>query len=68
MPNYALDMHTTRGKANGRDVTHFLEEASRVEPLMEGYDDTYRKQLLELNSKPQQPPIKGAFEYNCWQE
>jgi replication-associated recombination protein RarA len=68
VPDYALDMHTTRGKANGKDVINFLEDASRVEPLMEGYDDTYRQQLLEMNQKPQQPPVNGAFEYNCWQE
>jgi len=68
VPDYALDMHTTRGKAGGKDVIHFLEEASRVEPVMEGYDDTYRQRLIELNKQPPQPPVKGAFEYNCWQE
>jgi replication-associated recombination protein RarA len=68
VPDYAVDMHTVRGKANGKDVIHFLEEASRVEPVMEGYDDTYRQRMIEMVKQPQQPPVEGAFEYNCWQE
>lgn len=68
IPDYALDMHTRRGQAMGRDVVHFLEEASKVIPQMEGYDDTYRQQMLEMNQKPQGPKAPGAFEYNSWQE
>lgn len=68
IPEYALDMHTRRGAAAGKDVVHFLEEASRVEPVMEGYDDTYRQQLLEMHRQPKTPPVSGAFEYNTWQE
>lgn len=35
VPDYALDMHTRRGREMGRDVYHFLTEASRVEPYYE---------------------------------
>jgi|LSQX01.3.fsa_nt_gb hypothetical protein len=35
IPSYALDMHTVRGRAMGRDMLHFLTEASRVEPELE---------------------------------
>lgn len=68
IPDYALDMHTRRGQAMGRDVVHFLEEASKVIPQMEGYDDTYRQQMLEMNKHDQGPKAPGAFEYNSWQE
>ncbi len=68
VPEYAYDMHTTKGKANGRDVIHFLEEASRVDPVMDGYDDHYRQMLIAEMKKPAQPHVEGAFEYNCWQE
>jgi hypothetical protein len=31
VPDYALDQHTSRGRAKGRSVIHFIEEASRIE-------------------------------------
>lgn len=68
IPDYAFDMHTRKGQAAGKDVIHFLEEASRVEPLMEDYDDSYRQKLLEEMKKPKKPSVPGAFEYNTWQE
>jgi replication-associated recombination protein RarA len=46
IPDYALDMHTRRGQEMGRDYTHFLNEASRVEPEMPGRDRTYLNRLL----------------------
>jgi replication-associated recombination protein RarA len=46
IPNYALDMHTRRGQEMGRDYSHFLNEASRVEPEMPGRDRTYLDRLL----------------------
>jgi len=48
IPDYAIDMHTIKGRAMGRDVFHFLEEASKVEPLWEGYDDGPRQALIAL--------------------
>ena len=48
IPDYAMDMHTIKGRAMGRDVFYFLEEASKVEPLWEEYDDSYRKTLYKM--------------------
>lgn len=56
IPDYAIDMHTIKGREMGRDVFYFLNEASKVTPLWEEYDDCYRQQLIkmceeELNQK-----------------
>ena len=48
IPDFAVDMHTIKGRAMGRDVFYFLDEASKVEPLWEGYDDSYRQQLYHI--------------------
>ena len=48
IPDYAVDMHTIKGRAMGRDVFYFLNEASKVEPLWEGYDDSYRQTLYKM--------------------
>ena len=48
IPDYAYDMHTDKGRAMGRDIIHFLESSSKVEPVMEGYDDTYRQRLIKM--------------------
>lgn len=48
IPDYAMDMHTIKGRAMGRDVFYFLNEASKVEPLWEDYDDSYRQTLYKM--------------------
>ncbi len=48
IPDYAIDMHTIKGQAMGRDVFYFLDEASKVMPLWEGYDDSYRQKLYQM--------------------
>lgn len=48
IPDYAMDMHTIKGREMGRDVFYFLNEASKVEPLLEEYDDSYRQQLIKM--------------------
>lgn len=48
IPDYAMDMHTIKGRAMGRDVFYFLDEASKVEPLWEEYDDSYRQTLRRM--------------------
>jgi replication-associated recombination protein RarA len=48
IPDYAVDMHTIKGRAMGRDVFYFLEEASRVIPQWEEYDDSYRQTLIQM--------------------
>ena len=70
IPDYAYDVHTVKGRAMGRDVMHFLDEASKVFPVMEGYDDTYRLKLKEVIKKEQEEniqPKEGSFTYNVWQ-
>lgn len=48
IPDYAIDMHTARGQALGRDVNHFLEIGSQVVPELEGRERTYRERVLAL--------------------
>jgi replication-associated recombination protein RarA len=48
IPEYALDMHTARGAALGRGITHFLEEGARVSPEWSERDRKYRDRLLEM--------------------
>jgi len=71
VPEYALDMHTRRGRAMGRDETHFLTDASKVIPELKSddikkiYNDylEYCKAEKEDPGKPEIPP----FDYNSWQ-
>jgi replication-associated recombination protein RarA len=46
IPDYALDQHTQRGREMGRARRHFYEEASRVEPELDGRDRTYLERLM----------------------
>jgi len=48
IPDYALDMHTRRGQEMGRDLLHFLTEASKVSPEMPGRDRSYLDRLIEM--------------------
>jgi len=69
IPDYALDKHTEKGRAMGRDFKHFLEEGSRLENEIE-VDENYRSRLLELLDKIEQEGpevVENAFVYNCWQ-
>ena len=64
----ALDKHTKRGKAMGRDSFHFFEKAALVTPQLEidnDYRDRYAKILAEY--KPEDA-VEGAFVYNKDQE
>ncbi|MGL4819169.1 MAG: hypothetical protein ACRC5C_04225 [Bacilli bacterium] len=67
IPDFALDKHTVRGAAMGRDSFHFLNEASKVIPQMEvdnEYKERYNK-ILEVY-KPENA-VPTAFKYNPWQ-
>lgn len=67
IPDYALDKHTIRGAAMGRDSFHFLNEASKVIPQMEvdnDYKERYEK-ILEVY-KPEEA-VETAFKFNSWQ-
>ena len=41
IPDFALDMHTEKGRAMGRDFKHFLAEGSRVENELQ-VDENYK--------------------------
>ncbi|WP_052702795.1 hypothetical protein [Paenibacillus beijingensis] len=71
VPDYALDVHTRRGKAAGKDVAHFLEEASKVIPQLEpdlyGYEEARQKQLEYARQPRKETPAAKPFVYNGWQ-
>lgn len=48
IPDYAIDMHTGRGIAQGRGPEDFWFEGSRVNPELVGRDDTYRQRILAI--------------------
>lgn len=47
IPDFALDMHTRRGQEMGKDVVHFLNEASKVFPEADIEND-YKERLVQL--------------------
>ena len=46
IPDYALDMHTARGQAMGRDFKHFISEGARINPELADRDASYLQKLL----------------------
>jgi replication-associated recombination protein RarA len=44
----ALDMHTRRGQAMGRDFDHWFTRGARVENELPGRDTTYRARILDM--------------------
>ncbi len=69
IPDFALDKHTAKGRAMGRDFKHFLEEGSWLENEIE-VDENYRSRLLELLDKIEKEApdmVENAFTYNSWQ-
>lgn len=50
IPDIALDKHTKRGRAMGRDSFHFLNEASQVFPQAEITND-YKERYAEILKK-----------------
>lgn len=67
VPDYALDKHTQRGQAMGRDSFHFLNEASKVIPQKEidnDYKERYAKILEEYDPEN---VVDLAFQFNGWQ-
>jgi len=69
IPDFALDKHTQKGRAMGRDFKHFLEEGSQLENEI-SVDENYRSRLLELLDKIEREKpemVEGAFIYDGWQ-
>jgi replication-associated recombination protein RarA len=48
IPDYALDMHTAQGQANGRGIRHFYEQGARVEPELPDRDRTYLRRMMDI--------------------
>ena len=48
IPDYALDMHTARGMAMGRDLRHFLEVGAQINSELPNRDKRYRERLLKI--------------------
>jgi len=68
IPDFAIDMHTEKGRSMGRDYKHFLAEGSRVENELK--EDEYKPKLLAMldrieREKPER--IGDMFTYNSWQ-
>ena len=67
IPDFALDMHTAKGREMGRDFKHFLAEGSRVENELP-VEENYKARLLALLDKiEEEEPVENAFSYNSWQ-
>lgn len=67
IPDIALDKHTVRGKAMGRDSVHFLNEASIVIPQKKvdnDYKECYRKILEKYDPDK---VVESAFKFDPWQ-
>jgi len=46
IPDYALDMHTRQGKAMGRGMLHFMEQATVLNPELLPRDKSYRDKIM----------------------
>jgi replication-associated recombination protein RarA len=49
IPDYALDMHTYRGKKVGRGIDHFFNEGAKLNN--QAFEDPYEKQAYEVLKK-----------------
>ncbi|MBM3272130.1 hypothetical protein FJY94_02500 [Candidatus Kaiserbacteria bacterium] len=48
MPDYAIDMHTERGRARGRGLAHYLREGAHLEHTCPHLPETYHSRLMSL--------------------
>ena len=55
IPDYALDMHTLRGKKMKRGFGHFFEEGSKLNN--EAFVDPYKKRAEEILLKYREPQV-----------
>ena len=67
IPDYALDKHTQRGQAMGRDSFHFLNEASKVYPKKEVDNDYKGRYAKILEEYDPENVVDSAFKFNGWQ-
>ena len=55
IPDYAIDMHTKKGKELGRGYYHFLEESSRINNIARNKDFKYLKELKKYAKRGIRP-------------
>lgn len=70
VPDYAYDMHTTKGREMGRNMIHFLTEASKVTPELENEEfKKIKEDYIEFckAEKSDEKSEKVPFTYNNWQ-
>jgi replication-associated recombination protein RarA len=48
IPEYALDMHTAQGQAQGRGLRHFFEEGAKLDPELPDRELTYHRRVMEM--------------------
>lgn len=64
VPDVALDRHTARGRAKGRDYRHFLEEGMVVVPddprFAEAYLERYKAVIAHYNHHKTEFVVEGA--------
>jgi replication-associated recombination protein RarA len=48
IPDYAVDMHTAQGQAQGRGLRHFYEQGAQLAPELPERDLTYRRRIMAL--------------------
>jgi replication-associated recombination protein RarA len=61
IPDYALDMHTMKGKAMGRGLDHFRSEGAKLVPPPTGHDpyedEAYRPWAIKQQGKGRHGPV-----------
>ncbi|WP_027631801.1 hypothetical protein [Clostridium hydrogeniformans] len=67
IPDIALDKHTVRGAAMGRDSFHFLNEASIVVP-QKNVDNDYKERYGKILEEYDKDNVaESTFKFNPWQ-
>jgi len=64
IPDYALDMHTLRGKKMGRGLEHFFSEGTKLnkEPFENPYTEKAREILKQGSFKPESKKVPISLE------
>jgi len=51
IPDYALDIHLPHARNMGRDLLHYLTEATKLEHEDKSFSDKYKKRLIKRAEK-----------------
>lgn len=64
IPDYALDMHTLRGKKMGRGLEHFFSEGTKLskEPYENPYTEKAKEILKQDSLKPESKKVTTSLE------